>query len=60
MPVSEQEVPVLVVGSSLVGLTTAVLLASQGVRREPLAYFPRTFPRVRRTSGRLIGSTPGI
>jgi len=32
MPVSEQEVPVLVVGGSLVGLTTAVLLASHGVR----------------------------
>jgi 2-polyprenyl-6-methoxyphenol hydroxylase-like FAD-dependent oxidoreductase len=32
MPVSEQEVPVLVVGGSLVGLTTSVLLASHGVR----------------------------
>ena len=32
MPVSEQEVPVLVVGGSLVGLTTSVLLASQGIR----------------------------
>jgi 2-polyprenyl-6-methoxyphenol hydroxylase-like FAD-dependent oxidoreductase len=32
MPVSEQEVPVLVVGGSLVGLTTSVLLASRGVR----------------------------
>ncbi len=32
MPVSEQEVPVLVVGGSLVGLTTSVLLASYGVR----------------------------
>jgi len=30
--VSEQEVPVLVVGGSLVGLTTSVLLASHGVR----------------------------
>jgi 2-polyprenyl-6-methoxyphenol hydroxylase-like FAD-dependent oxidoreductase len=29
---SEQEVPVLVVGGSLVGLTTSVLLASHGVR----------------------------
>ncbi|MGC1522037.1 MAG: FAD-dependent monooxygenase [Steroidobacteraceae bacterium] len=29
---SEQEVPVLVVGGSLVGLTTSVLLASRGVR----------------------------
>lgn len=32
MPVSEQEVPVLVVGGSLVGLTVSVLLASHGVR----------------------------
>jgi 2-polyprenyl-6-methoxyphenol hydroxylase-like FAD-dependent oxidoreductase len=32
MPLSEQEVPVLVVGGSLVGLTTSVLLASHGVR----------------------------
>ena len=32
LPVSEQEVPVLVVGGSLVGLTTSVLLASHGVR----------------------------
>jgi 2-polyprenyl-6-methoxyphenol hydroxylase-like FAD-dependent oxidoreductase len=32
MPVCEQEVPVLVVGGSLVGLTTSVLLASHGVR----------------------------
>ena len=32
MAVSVQEVPVLVVGGSLVGLTTSVLLASQGVR----------------------------
>jgi 2-polyprenyl-6-methoxyphenol hydroxylase-like FAD-dependent oxidoreductase len=32
MPVSEQEVSVLVVGGSLVGLTTSVLLASHGVR----------------------------
>ena len=32
VPVSEQEVPVLVVGGSLVGLTTSVLLASYGVR----------------------------
>ena len=32
MAVSEQEVPVLVVGGSLVGLTTSVLLASHGVR----------------------------
>jgi 2-polyprenyl-6-methoxyphenol hydroxylase-like FAD-dependent oxidoreductase len=32
MPVSEHEVPVLVVGGSLVGLTTSVLLASHGVR----------------------------
>ena len=31
MPVFEQEVPVLVVGGSLVGLTTSVLLASHGV-----------------------------
>jgi 2-polyprenyl-6-methoxyphenol hydroxylase-like FAD-dependent oxidoreductase len=30
--VTEQEVPVLVVGGSLVGLTTSALLASQGVR----------------------------
>lgn len=32
MPVSEQEVPVLVVGGSLVGLTSSVLLAAHGVR----------------------------
>ncbi len=32
MPVSDQEVPVLVVGGSLVGLSTSVLLASRGVR----------------------------
>jgi 2-polyprenyl-6-methoxyphenol hydroxylase-like FAD-dependent oxidoreductase len=32
MPESEQEVPVLVVGGSLVGLTTSALLASHGVR----------------------------
>ncbi|HEY5263661.1 MAG TPA: FAD-dependent monooxygenase [Steroidobacteraceae bacterium] len=32
MSVIEQEVPVLVVGGSLVGLTTSVLLASHGVR----------------------------
>jgi len=32
MPESEQEVPVLVVGGSLVGLTTSVLLGSHGVR----------------------------
>ena len=32
MPIPEQEVPVLVVGGSLVGLTTSVLLASHGVR----------------------------
>jgi 2-polyprenyl-6-methoxyphenol hydroxylase-like FAD-dependent oxidoreductase len=32
MPVSVQEVPVLVVGGSLVGLTTSVLLASHGIR----------------------------
>jgi 2-polyprenyl-6-methoxyphenol hydroxylase-like FAD-dependent oxidoreductase len=32
MPVFEQEVPVLVVGGSLVGLTTSVLLAAYGVR----------------------------
>jgi 2-polyprenyl-6-methoxyphenol hydroxylase-like FAD-dependent oxidoreductase len=32
MPVGEQDVPVLVVGGSLVGLTTSVLLASHGVR----------------------------
>jgi 2-polyprenyl-6-methoxyphenol hydroxylase-like FAD-dependent oxidoreductase len=32
MPMSEQEVAVLVVGGSLVGLTTSVLLASHGVR----------------------------
>jgi 2-polyprenyl-6-methoxyphenol hydroxylase-like FAD-dependent oxidoreductase len=32
MPLSEQEIPVLVVGGSLVGLTTSVLLASHGVR----------------------------
>jgi 2-polyprenyl-6-methoxyphenol hydroxylase-like FAD-dependent oxidoreductase len=32
MTVLEQEVPVLVVGGSLVGLTTSVLLASHGVR----------------------------
>jgi 2-polyprenyl-6-methoxyphenol hydroxylase-like FAD-dependent oxidoreductase len=31
MPVGEQEMPVLVVGGSLVGLTTSVLLASHGV-----------------------------
>ena len=33
MAASEQEVPVLVVGGSVVGLTTSVLLASHGVRR---------------------------
>jgi 2-polyprenyl-6-methoxyphenol hydroxylase-like FAD-dependent oxidoreductase len=32
VPVAEQEVPVLVVGGSLVGLITSVLLASHGVR----------------------------
>jgi 2-polyprenyl-6-methoxyphenol hydroxylase-like FAD-dependent oxidoreductase len=32
MPMAEQEVPVLVVGGSLVGLTTSVLLAAQGIR----------------------------
>jgi putative polyketide hydroxylase len=32
MAASEQEVPVLVVGGSVVGLTTSVLLASHGVR----------------------------
>jgi 2-polyprenyl-6-methoxyphenol hydroxylase-like FAD-dependent oxidoreductase len=32
MPMSEEEVPVLVLGGSLVGLTTSVLLASHGVR----------------------------
>jgi 2-polyprenyl-6-methoxyphenol hydroxylase-like FAD-dependent oxidoreductase len=32
MPVSKQEVPVLVIGGSLVGLTTSVLLASHGVQ----------------------------
>ncbi len=32
MAMSDQEVPVLVVGGSLVGLTTSVLLASHGVR----------------------------
>lgn len=31
MPMSEQEVPVLVVGGSLVGLTTSALLATHGV-----------------------------
>ena len=32
MPLIEQDVPVLVLGGSLVGLTTSVLLASHGVR----------------------------
>jgi 2-polyprenyl-6-methoxyphenol hydroxylase-like FAD-dependent oxidoreductase len=32
MPVADQEIPVLVVGGSLVGLTTSVLLASHGIR----------------------------
>jgi len=32
MPVPEQQIPVLVVGGSLVRLTTSLLLASHGVR----------------------------